>query len=33
VSFNEAWLVFGILFALAVLAAPLIPRIDPRRLS
>ncbi len=33
VSFNEAWLVFGILFALAMLAAPLIPRIDPRRLS
>ena len=32
-SFNEAWLLFGFLFALAALAAPLIPRIDPKRLG
>ena len=33
ILFNEAWLIFGIFFALAVLATPLIPRIDPRRLG
>jgi DHA2 family multidrug resistance protein len=32
-SFNEAWLVFGLLFVVAALATPLIPKIDPRRLS
>ncbi len=33
ISFNEAWLIFGVLFAVAALATPLIPRIDPRRLG
>ena len=33
ISFNEAWLIFGALFVVAVLATPLIPRIDPRRLG
>jgi DHA2 family multidrug resistance protein len=32
-SFNEAWLLFGVLFVLAALATPLIPRIDPRHLD
>ncbi len=33
ISFNEAWLVFGVLFVAAALVTPLIPRIDPRRLA
>ena len=33
ISFNEAWLLFGILFVLAAMATPLIPKVDLRRLS
>jgi DHA2 family multidrug resistance protein len=32
-SFNEAWLMFGIVFALTAVAIAFMPRIDPRRLD
>jgi MFS transporter, DHA2 family, multidrug resistance protein len=32
-SFNEAWLIFGIVFALAAIAVAFMPKIDPRRLD
>ncbi len=32
-SFNEAWLMFGIVFALTAIAIAFMPRIDPRRLD
>src|SRR5690348_7160788 len=32
-SFNEAWLMFGIVFAAGAVAIAFMPRIDPRRLD
>jgi hypothetical protein len=32
-SFNEAWLIFGIVFALAAIAVAFMPKIDHRRLD